>query len=840
MEKQECQKNSLSLYKEINSYKTMTSTSFLKLFAAIVALMSASFGARAHEVARFTMQNVGDRITESVSGKTFAIQSVHPAENMPGAKGQALRFDGYSTHIDAELNNIIPAGSRQMTASVWLAVETYPIVEIDVNSPEQAAIVSCLDNGTKTGFGFFLGLDGKYSFKTFIGGWPLELKVNEPLARYEWVNLTAVIDADARTATLYNNGVAVATSKANGTLATGNSTLRIGRSIDSRFSGPFCVTSFNGLIDDIAVWDEAITPETIASWTPENPADMSIPAERFADDPMRPAFHAMPAANWANETHGMTYSNGRYHLFFQKNANGPYMSRLHWGHLSSENLCDWTEERIALAPATDWDMKGCWSGCVFADEELTGGKPSIIYTGVDYAKAVIAQANPLDDDLIAWEKAPVPVINGRPAGLSDDFRDPYFFRTGNGAYIIVGSSKGGIGTTTLHAYNPTSKSWSNDGKSFFSGSDARTCGTFWEMPNITKIGDKWLLTVTPQNTSHGVAALYWVGSINADGTFSPDKPTPSTIELAGLARDGYGLLSPTVYQRNGKTIAMGIVPDKLPSQANYKLGYAHTFSLPREWTLDSDGNLCQKPYAGLAELRADNGFAKSAFILDGSMAIDGVGNRNVELCGEFTVTSGKCGFTVLDDGVSALKIYYDGASNELVIDSRGVDRLNNDAGVFDGFYHSQLPRQLSKGEIIKLNVFFDHSILDIFINDTWATSVRVFANAIPVENVGVFADMPTAVHTLNAWNLKAGNSNAGLPESVAAADKLRLTVNKEGTITYGNVPAPAVLSVYNLSGEKMIEKNIDSNSGSIDTTLSGLHIVAINTPNGIVSRKMIF
>lgn len=93
------------------------------------------------------------------------------------------------------------------------------------------------------------------------------------------------------------------------------------------------------------------------------------------------------------------------------------MARLHWGHLSSENLYDWTEERIALAPGAPYDMKGCWSGCVFSDLELTRGKPSIIYTGVDYEKAVIAQANPIDDDLIEWQKDPLPIINGRPDGL---------------------------------------------------------------------------------------------------------------------------------------------------------------------------------------------------------------------------------------------------------------------------------------------------------------------------------------------------------------------------------------------------------------------------------------
>lgn len=817
----------------------MANISLLKNFCPLAVTALITFASQAKEVARFSMENSGDKIAETISGNTFAINGVRSAENVAGASGKALRFDGYSTFIDASVGNIIPAGSKKMTASVWFAVETYPIVEIDVNTTEQVAIASCLDENAKSGFGFFIGFDGKYSFKTYVGGWPLELKVDSPIEQYEWVNLTAVIDTEARSATLYNNGVQVASSKSNGNLTVANSTMRIGRSFNERFSGPFCLTSFNGVIDDITVWDEALSVENIASWQAENEVELTIPESRFADDPMRPVFHGMPGANWTNETHGLTYSNGRYHLFFQKNANGPYMSRLHWGHLSSENLYNWTEERIALTPGASYDIKGCWSGCVFSDDEITQGKPSAVYTGVDYGKAVIAQANPLDDNLIEWEKGTMPIINGRPNGLSDDFRDPYFFRTDNGAYIIVGSSKGGVGTTTLHAYNPTTKSWSNDGKTFFNGSNTATCGTFWEMPNVTRMGDKWLFTVTPLNTSKGVAALYWVGTINADGTFRPDKATPSNIEFSGFARDGYGLLSPTIYQKDGKTIALGIVPDKLPSQANYNLGYAHTYSLPREWSLNSEGNLCQKPYSGLSSMRSENGFSKSNFTLDGSLVVDGVTGRAVELCGEFTVGTGKCGFTLLDDGASSIKIYYDGATNEIVVDNRGVDRLINDSGVFNGYYHSTLPKQLAKGETVKINVFYDHSILDIFVNDTWASSVRVFANGKPNENVTAFADSPNQVRTLNAWKLNAKNGSAGIGSVSSDKNDIDITV-ESGYLQYKNVNAPAILSIYNLNGSKTMERYLESESGYLDTNLKGLHVVTIRTTNGIASKKIIF
>ncbi len=806
------------------------------LTSAAAALIPGVMPAR--EVARFTMENSGGSVVESVSGSVFAISGRH-AESLSGAKGDALRFDGYTTFVDARIGDIIPAGSKKMTASVWLAIETYPVVEIDVNTSEQVAIASCIDETAKTGFGFFIGFDGKYSFRTYVGGWPLELKVDAPLAQYEWINLTAVIDTEARTATLYNNGEPVASSKSNGSVAVGNAPMRIGRSFSERFAGPFCLTSFNGVIDDITVWDEAIDATAIASWIPENEADLTIPASRFANDPMRPAFHGMPGANWTNETHGMAYSDGRYHVFFQKNANGPYMARLHWGHISSENLYDWKEEPVAITPGAYYDIKGCWSGCVFTDEQLTAGKPSIIYTGVDYAKAVIAMANPADDALTGWNKMPEPIINGRPDGLSDDFRDPYFFRNGDDAYIIVGSSKGGVGTTTLHSYNSASGRWSNDGKTFFTGSDKATCGTFWEMPNITRIGDRWIFTVTPQNTSKGVASLYWVGDINADGTFNPRRTAPANIELPGLARNGYGLLSPTIFQKDGKTIALGIVPDKLPSQENFELGYAHTYSLPREWTLDDDGNLCQKPYSGLTAMRGGDGYSKAGFELDGSQSVEGVTGRCVELLGEYTVTGGKCGFTLLDDGVSSIKVYYDGATNEIVVDARGVDRLANDTGVFDGYYHSALPRQLSKGSTIKLNLFYDHSILDIFVNDTWASSVRVFPKSRTAENVTAFADSPTQVSALKAWNLDAKASGAGIGSVGADKAGFDITVDS-GCIRYRNMRDRAILTVYNLTGRKMVEKYIDNHEGSIETSLSGVHIVAVRTPDASYSEKVVF
>lgn len=747
----------------IQKFDTLPQRGLSALAAGLLCAMGASAAVPSQDgiVALYPMDVQNGQITEKISGHRYGVQGHFAPENLPGAVGQALRFDGYTSYIEASIGDVLPAGSKDMTVSVWLALPCYPIVKIDEQTAEKVAVLSCLDETKKTGFGFFLGLDGKYSFRTYVGGWALDINVDTPLPVYQWNNLVATIDSSTRKAKLYLNGQEVGSSNCNGAPSLAAATLRFGHGTTDNFSGPFRLNAFNGLIDELAVYSRAIPQSEIQGWTAENPADLDIPASRFANDILRPRFHGMPAAAWTNECHGMWYADGRYHLFFQKNADGPYMARLHWGHITSANLYDWTEEPIAIAPGEWYDLKGCWSGCVFSDQEITGGKPNIIYTGVDYARAMISQATPLDSELIKWHKlSSNPIIDGRPGGLSDDFRDPYFFRNGSNAYIIVGSSKNGVGTTTLHRYDPSTKKWSNNGDLFFTGASAAQDGTFWEMPNVTKMPDgKWLFTATPLNTSTGVRTIYYTGSIADNGTFQPSSKIPKNVELN--SRDGFGLLSPTIYQHDGKTIAIGIVPDKLSAQDNWNLGWAHCYSLPREWSLDTQGNLLQKPFEGLQGMRAAGGYTNENFVLNGTQSLAPVSGRAVELLGEFKVGSTPFGFRFFKNSKAEATLTYTPTTGEMVVDFSRLARLVNDGGVYGGVYRCSLPEFLRGGSTMKINVFIDHSILDIFINDKWATSIRVFPTDTDANGIEAFAGGDVQVQSLRAWTLQGGNTGIG-------------------------------------------------------------------------------
>ena len=730
---------------------------------------------------------------EQVSGKSFKVNGALAPYCVQGAKGKAWRLDGYSSYLQAQIDPTVISEKQQLTFSLWVAPESYPMMKLDQDGEWFTTMLGNvkLDDDNKIpsgekGFAFQLGSRGSYKFICYVAGWVVKCEPTARLSRYQWNHLVATVDGVNKKVTLYNNGELVASKNCTkGKITPGGSTLYVGKSYVEDKVDVFYLNTYNGLLDDFEIYDGIRTD--FLQEKAENAPVLTYSPERYAGDILRPSFHGMPTAGWTNETHGATYYNGKYHVFFQKNPNGPYMSRLNWGHIVSDNLYKWEEDPTAISPEEAYDKKGCWSGCVFTDDELTGGKPNIFYTAVDYGRATIAQAQPADDDLLTWtKKSGNPVINGRPNGLT----------------------------------------WSNDGKLFFSGSNANQDGTFWEMPNITKIGDKWLFTATPLNTGVGVRTLYWTGSINADGTFAPDSRTPKTVEMAGFSKEGYGLLSPTIFQKDGKTLMLGIVPDKLSGSENYKMGYAHTYSLPREISLDSKGNLIQKPFSGLAAMRSETSFKMTDFNLTAEKDLNPVQGRSLELSAKFVVGNGDFGFSFLGNGDQKVTLTYQPNSGMLSLDMSGINRIVND-GVFGGVYNYALPTPVAMGEEMTLKVFVDHSIIDIFVNDTYAASVRVFPRDVDAVKATAFAKNGSVKMTsLEAYVLDETRVASGISSAVSEA-KTNVVFGSKGFVNYNLASPNCTLYIYDLVGRCVKAQQISNTTGKVQVANQGLLLVKI-------------
>ena len=785
------------------------------------------------QVVNFPMEMSSDGTTmETVSNKSYRAEGALSPVSVDGAKGKAWRLDGYSSYLNAKIDPSLIEGQTKMTFSLWVAPESYPVMRLDEDGEWfttmagnlKASDANVVESGDK-GFAFRLGSRGTYLFICHVKGWKVSLQAKDKLARYQWNHLVVTVDADSRQVVMYNNGEQVATAKCQkGGMNGGTEDFMVGKSSQDDKTGLFCLNTYNGLIDDFEIYQGINS--NIINEKPANAPVLAYSAERYVNDILRPAFHGMPSGGWTNETHGAVFYNGKYHVFFQKNPNGPYMTRLNWGHIVSDNLYHWEELPVALSPEEWYDKKGCWSGCVFTDDELTGGKPNLFYTGVDYAKAMISQAKPKDEDLIGWQKLDNnPIIDGRPDGLSDDFRDCFVFRDGDQLYMIAGTAKDGIGATTLHRYDKATGKWSNDGSIFFRGTNKAQDGTFWEMPSVTKLGNKWVFMVTPQNTGVGVHTLYWTGSINSDGTFAPDQSTPKTLELSGFSKDGYGFLSPTIFQKDGKTLMLGIVPDKLSSEENYRLGYAHTYGLPREISLSADGDLVQKPFEGLKAMRTETFYVKQDFTLSGEQDLSPVEGRSLELSGTFVAGNSDFGFTFFGDGNKQVRLSYSPVNGLVKLDASGINRIVQD-DIFKGVYQSTLAKPVAAGEEVKLTVYVDHSIVDIFVNDTYAASVRIFPKDVDAVKTSVFCDGSVKVKSLGSCKLDATQVATGITMIPNSNSSASISASN-GSLNYQFAEEGYSIQVFDLAGRIVRSVSNVGRKGNLDNLVRGIFLVKV-------------
>lgn len=682
-------------------------------------------------LADWDLGGTGEAAFERVAGAADAVhRRSGKIESVGGPTGHALRFDGYSTWVTRDAARA-PHMQGAFAIELWTALETWPV--------SSAAFVN---QHRRNLAGYSLGLSpyGKWGFGLCLSGVWHDCAAPAPLPRNQWLHLVASFDP-GEGISLYQNGALVnRLAGAKGSFEPARDVdLLIGRDNESASAaGVFDTGVINGIMGPVRIYGRALTSKDVNSaWRgaeTSSPPRLAIPASRFSGDPHRPRYHAKPGAAWTNEPHGLIRWNGAYHLFYQKNANGPYWGQIHWGHLRSEDLVHWADAPIALAPEPGYDQKGCWSGSA----KVHRGTPSILYTGADGNKACICLATS-QGDLSRWTKHPGnPVIPAAPEGLDlDDFRDPFVWEENGQCYAIIGSGFKGKGGTALLYKSADLVHWTFL-KPLLTG-DRGESGRFWEMPVFFPVGGRHALIVceVPGRAS------YWIGTWK-DETFTPDSAKPRHLDLINH------FLSPTPYlDAAGNVTVIGISPDTRGRDEAWKAGWAHVYGLPRLLSLSADGALRQAPSPQLQSLRKSRLVVEKRVLSSERVPVDVLGNT-LEIIATFLPGDAqRFGLSLYGSpgGEEETLLYYDASSASVTLDRRrsSLNPAVQRTVAGDAF-------QLAPGEPLVLHVFLDRSMLDVFVCGRAAFTSRVYPGRDDSRLVRVFAENGSAtLESLEAW-----------------------------------------------------------------------------------------
>lgn len=705
----------------------------------------------------------GQTLLESKTNASFSINlPAGSAERINGLEGKALRTNGYYGWATGKVNIEFPTNKVCVTG--WVAPAAFPVQRKDLDQLSDNTNASIFSNVNPfSSSGVALGIDqwGRIigQFKVGTEVIPIVSDQQVPLRKWSFISLN--INSLSGTASLYLNGNKIKTV----TFAFGNimwdknATVFIGKESKTKTVAGFDTNGLTGAIDQVALWNKDLTDAEILNeynkMTVSDP-DLRIPvAERYANDNHRPKYHLVPSAAWSNESHGLIYVGNKYHIFSQRNYNGPYLEHINWGHYVSSDLVTWEEKTQVLWPQPGFDEVGIWSGHAV----VKNNKPYIFYTGVNKAKAAIGLAtsnSPYD----IWTKNGNPIISGVPTTIANaDFRDPFVFQNNSDWYMMVGTGlRSGTARGGLFLYKSISDDftqWSQQGTMFEGNPSVDGSGDFWEMPVYYNFGSKSVLLV---NKLPDANALYWTGTF--DGSkFIKDNAVPQKLEVINH------LLSPSICpDASGRLTAIGIIPDQVSSEKNKQQGWAHVFSLPRVWTL-VNGKIVQVPHPNLLKLRGTSKtYTNVSFNQSSSNVLNGASGTQCEIVATIDPgTATRVGFSLLSNLSinEQTLVYYDFVTKSFIVD-RSKSSILTDVPKTNKSAYYELPA----GDI-KWRIFVDASVIEVFVNDELAFATRSYPSE-GSNQIDLYAQGGTAIaKDVTIYNIQGGGtaSTAKLFES---------------------------------------------------------------------------
>jgi beta-fructofuranosidase len=315
---------------------------------------------------------------------------------------------------------------------------------------------------------------------------------------------------------------------------------------------------------------------------------------------------------------------------------------------------------------------------------------------------------------------------GVPADVPGGWSDPYVFKD-RGRTFVTFKACGGL---VCEAQNKTLTDWKYLGK---------LEGVTGECPNVFKLQDKWVIIRSTHPISYVTGELVLDGNEINFKVGGPARPMDYGYGKnipPGRIRHCRGLYGTNTYEDPmGRRIMFGWI-----SGFKGGRGWNGCMSLPRILTLDNDGRLIQTPAPELNELRGKHTRLTNLAVNNAFKPIDGARGKQIELVAEFAPgNAGAFGLKLRSspDGKRAITLKY--ADGKL--DVAGTE-VPLDPG--------------AQTKPLKLHVFLDRSVMEVFINDGRAAVTRVEYPAEDDLAIGPFAENgKTTLTSLDVWQMKS-------------------------------------------------------------------------------------
>lgn len=736
----------------------------------------------------------GSSIVEHISQVQDPIHAVfrsselqpHDPQWRKGVVGSGLLFDGYSTYIAHTLDKNSMGSEADsfstLTIEVWVAPRSYDWG----NEGKLTAIVNRHHMERQQGYLLGMSRHGSWSFQVGLdtGQWKeVWAPAGYELSKNTWSCIHAVFDGDQGELKLYLNGSEIACTKVpvgSRLIQAEDTELLIGKNNHSSvLADVFHLQMFSGILDELKIYNQALTTEQIASSyqyildrMPEGTHpqlsydEIKLDRTLLLQDRHRPQYHASPPAHWMNEPHAPIYFDGQYHLFYQHNPLGPFFYHIHWGHWVSNDLVHWRDLPIALAPENDHlSPDGIWSGSATYD---ANGLPVLFFTAANDSvspnqSVALAQSTYLQDhdsDLVQWTKYPEPLIM-QPDGIGafGDFRDPFVWKEDDRWLALVGSGIEDVGGVALAFSSENMLDWTYKG--IFYQPDLQKypyLGPIWELPVFLPLGidqkgqHKHILLVSPVGEGADVEVFYWIGQWDEHQlSFIPDQEEPQLIDVGDFHFTGpSGMVDPKTNRKIIFTIAQG---DRT-SELEYQAGWAHNAGLPLSIYLREDGRLGIEPIQELQSLRGKKHVSfKKKSLREANDLLTSVRGDRLEIQVELqSSTAQKIGIKVrcTPDRAEETLLYYDQNDAQLLVD-RTKSTLN--------------PQEVCKGiqggtlaihdDALKLHIYLDGSMIEAYANGLKSLTTRVYPSRPDALELELWSDGELEVISMEVWDMES-------------------------------------------------------------------------------------